>query len=374
MITSIFSSYATNIIVNEIINLFINENMKFTHLYIPTEFNYKIHLISGFEHCFSELEFLRCDLDNNNQNILKELARICKSIKNLGFRPSDSNIEINSIIKLIESQKELNSLCYLAYKVNESFRTSLEKSLIKHVNTLQYLEINDIPITKFLSYLNLISIELDGSGRATCWKNLEDVTLPHLKFLKAKYIPYEYLAKLIENTKGTLNEISIYSLRLNESNNERLIEAIARNCLNLKYLTLVLRNRDITGLEKLLINCQYLNGLVIIPSLEESLFFWIKVFGMLIQFSPIGLFKFKFYVLHINSFSQLQFLNLFFDKWKGRHPMLFQTVQMHINHSKLLEKVFKKIKKYKAEGIVKTYENDLHGNNYEEFEWIKKRI
>src|ERR1043165_800646 len=46
---------------NEIFNLFINENTKFTHLYIPREFDFQLHLIPGAKCCFSELEFLHCN-------------------------------------------------------------------------------------------------------------------------------------------------------------------------------------------------------------------------------------------------------------------------------------------------------------------------
>ncbi|GBC18910.2 hypothetical protein GLOIN_2v1878750 [Rhizophagus irregularis DAOM 181602=DAOM 197198] len=314
--------------------------MKFTHLYIPKQFYYKIHLISGFDYCFSGLKFLQFDLDNNNQNILEGLVRISNSIKNLEFIFYDSGTDMNGIIKLIEAQKELCNVYYFVYHRDRLFRISFEESLIKHADTIQYLKIDDKPITKLLSYLvNLISIEMDDPFYNTCWNHLENISLPNLKFLKAKRIPLRYLAKLIENTKGKLCEISINSLRYNDFNYEELIQVIIKNCLNLKYLTLVFRNGDIMELEKLLINCQYLNGLIIVTN---------------------------------KTLSQLDSLNLFFEKWKGRYPMLLQTVPMysHIN----LEKYFDIIEKYKSEGIIKKYDNDLYGNTYDEFEWIKERF
>src|SRR5581483_445633 len=48
------------IVRNVILNLLINENARFTHLYIPPRFNLQIHLIPGSERCFSELKFLQC--------------------------------------------------------------------------------------------------------------------------------------------------------------------------------------------------------------------------------------------------------------------------------------------------------------------------
>ncbi|PKC62534.1 hypothetical protein RhiirA1_465005 [Rhizophagus irregularis] len=375
MINSIFNINDNNnfIIINEIFNLFINENMKFTHLYIPKQFYYKIHLISGFDYCFSGLKFLQFDLDNNNQNILEGLVRISNSIKNLEFIFYDSGTDMNGIIKLIEAQKELCNVYYFVYHRDRLFRISFEESLIKHADTIQYLKIDDKPITKLLSYLvNLISIEMDDPFYNTCWNHLENISLPNLKFLKAKRIPLRYLAKLIENTKGKLCEISINSLRYNDFNYEELIQVIIKNCLNLKYLTLVFRNGDIMELEKLLINCQYLNGLIIVTNKFDLVFDWNKLFEILIKNSPISLFKFKFYFYRYRTLSQLDSLNLFFEKWKGRYPMLLQTVPMysHIN----LEKYFDIIEKYKSEGIIKKYDNDLYGNTYDEFEWIKERF
>jgi hypothetical protein len=359
--------------MNEIIKLFINENMRFTHLYIPNQFNYKIYDIPGFEYCFSGLEFLRCDLDNIDNQILEGLTRISKTIKNLEFGSSNNNTEMSGIIKLIEVQKKLNNVYYLTYQRNETLCKSLEESLIKHVDTIKYLKINGEPITKILLYFNnLISLEMDDSICNTSWKHLENVILPNLKFLKAKRIPSKYLAKLIENTNGKLNEISINLLRYYDTNYKVLIQAISQNCPKLQYLMLMFKNRDIIELEKLLINCQNLNGLIIVANKFDIEFDWSKLFEILTKSSPICLFKFKFYFYRYRTLSRLDSLNLLFDNWKGRHPMLLQTVPMysHIN----LEKYFNLIEKYKEEGIVKKYENVLYGNTYDEFEWIKKRF
>src|SRR6266480_7472818 len=43
---------------SEILKLLINENTKFTHIHMNIPLlNYQVHLISGAEHCFSELKF-----------------------------------------------------------------------------------------------------------------------------------------------------------------------------------------------------------------------------------------------------------------------------------------------------------------------------
>ena len=54
-------------IEKEIFNIFfINGNTKFTHLYIPYQFDYQIHLMPGVKHCFSELKFLSCNTSIND--------------------------------------------------------------------------------------------------------------------------------------------------------------------------------------------------------------------------------------------------------------------------------------------------------------------
>ncbi|GES93940.1 hypothetical protein GLOIN_2v1878750 [Rhizophagus clarus] len=360
------------IILKEVINLFINENMKFTHLYLPNQFDYKIHLISGFKYCFLELEFLQYDLYHNNQDVLEELAKLSKSIKNLEIRSHHNNDDtrMSGIIKLIEAQKELR---YLSYKnCDKLLRKSIEESLIKHADTLHYLKIDNEPITKFLSYLvNLVSLELDGPGFSIHWKLLEDVSLPHLKLLKAKEICSKHLEKLIESTNGKLNEVSIHSFRYYDSNNDEIIQTIIKNCPNLKYLMLMLKNKDIIKFEELLTNCQYLNGLNLVMNRFDLKFDWNKFFEILTKSSPIGLFKFKFYFCRYRTLFSLESMNLFFDKWKGRRPMLLQTLPIYDYLG--FKKYFDLIEKYKAEGVVKRYENVTYGNTYETFEWIKKR-
>src|SRR5947208_781746 len=67
------------IIKNEIYNLFINKNTKFTHLYIPQQFDYQIHHIPGAKQCFSEIMFLSFNTRINDK-VLNGLVEICQSI------------------------------------------------------------------------------------------------------------------------------------------------------------------------------------------------------------------------------------------------------------------------------------------------------
>jgi hypothetical protein len=87
--------------VKHMFKLFINENMNFTHLYLPRQFYYQIHLT---EQCFLGIEFFRCSVSIDD-DVLNGLTKICKSIKELKLF-----IEVNNnnygIIVLIKVQKK----------------------------------------------------------------------------------------------------------------------------------------------------------------------------------------------------------------------------------------------------------------------------
>ncbi|GES99126.1 hypothetical protein GLOIN_2v1681949 [Rhizophagus clarus] len=69
-----------NIIMNQLLKLFINKNTKFISLFIPYSFNYyQIHNISWAEQCFSSLKFLYCH--DKVKNIVEGLSTITSSIK-----------------------------------------------------------------------------------------------------------------------------------------------------------------------------------------------------------------------------------------------------------------------------------------------------
>ncbi|CAG8649139.1 16924_t:CDS:2 [Rhizophagus irregularis] len=310
--------------------LFINENTKFTHLYIPQKFDYKIQNIPGAKHCFSEIGFLSCNT-NINDEVLNGLTKFCKLIKELELFIQDDNNNYE-IIKLIETPKKLFSIKFITkchYKTDEPFCEILENSLIKHANIIQHFTTTNIPVTKTLtSFVNLKRLELDDNFnelKACNW--LERLSFPFLQVLKARRVPIKVIIILIENSRGYLNEINIDYVSHDENNNKRIIQAIYQNCTYLKYLKLVIRNSNILELEKLLINCQYLNDSI----------------------------------------------KLFLDNWKGRHPILLQTTPLYCSSNYCLNNI-DFMERYKAEGIVENYENVSYGQTFDDFEWIQKKV
>ncbi|CAG8691420.1 13512_t:CDS:2 [Rhizophagus irregularis] len=231
--TIIDKKYGIPIVESVILNLFIKENRKFTHLYIPHRFDHQIHLIPDAKCCFLELQFLCCHTTIDD-NILNGLTEICKSIKELELFIGWTNNKYG-IIKLIENQKELSDirLNYYYSSNNESFFKILITSLIKFSNNIQY----------FTS---------------------KSLSLPFFQVFGAVEISAKSLTSLIENTSGNLIEIKIGDTAYNGFFNKRIIQAIYLNCPNLRYLKLFVENNNILEFEKLLINCKYLNGLFIL--------------------------------------------------------------------------------------------------------------
>jgi hypothetical protein len=356
-----------------ILELFINENTNFIHLSIPQTLDYQLLQITGVESCFSELESFHCN-DTTDNNVLMGLAGICKSIKKLAFDNWFYYTDSSGIIKLIDVQKKLNDVSF-AYPMqterNDLFNKTLEKSLIKHVDTIQYLRLDWKPNTKILSHLvNLLSLEINiyhfiNSDEAN---HLENLSLPNLKILRTQRVPSKILINLIENTIGNLFEISVLC---DGSNNERLLQAIYQNCPNLRYLklSLVTKLNTLTSeFENLLIHCRFLYGLIIDLYDTFSAFGWNELFEILSKSSPINLNRFKFSSYKL---IKLEHLKLFFDNWGDKNPMLLKISNKNYTTSlKAKEQLENLTEEYITKGIIKKYFIGNSRNIHEEFEWI----
>src|SRR5579871_2969608 len=102
-----------------------------------------------------------------------------------------------------------------------------------------------------------------------------------------------------------------------------------------------------------------LDGLVfeVGPSVDVD---WNSIFEVLSKSSPVNLFKFKINTIKSVVPSNFDF---FFKNWKNgaRKPMILKTVQVLPIQREL-------IGRYKSEGVIQFYENNL--TDLEEFEWI----
>ncbi|PKC11078.1 hypothetical protein RhiirA5_497968 [Rhizophagus irregularis] len=337
------------IIMNEILKLFFNENRKFTHLYIPKNFDYQIYHIPGARRHLSEIEFLSCNTSMND-NILIGLIDICKSIKELEL---SIDVDNYGIIKLIKTREKLISLSLLeSYYINKSpFDKIIENSLATHTNTLQNFKINRRP-TKIPSFINLKVLELEDRYFGE-WNCLENLSLPFLQILRTSFISIKPLTNLIKNTNRSLIEIKIDGVIHDEIGNKNIIQAIYKNCPKLKYLKLMFRNCNILELENLLTNCQHLKVLSFV--INDIVFEWENLFKILIKLSPNDLFKFKFHSFDYELKPKLEFLKLFFNNWKGKRPIF-----LNFNNAKEIEYW---LHKYETEGMIKNCD-DIELENY----------
>ncbi|CAG8742008.1 hypothetical protein GLOIN_2v1790183 [Rhizophagus irregularis DAOM 181602=DAOM 197198] len=367
-----------NIMRNEILNLLINRNSSYTHLYIHSEFDYQLYNNPGVKDCFLRLQHVSCG-DNTKQHILEGLASICKSIKSLRIDIVMTDKNSNpGLIKLIEAQNNLNVVNFDRCRndnSNEIYRKTLEESLIKNADTIQNLTIKWKPITNMLLHLvNLISLDINLSfGNPLNHSfdiNLENVNLPFLKILRTHRVPSRNLVSLVENTNGSLIEINARNANLSG----KFIQAICNNCPKIEYLRLSIKD-NISELGKLLISCKCLKGLYIFTdALDESN--WDELIDTLIQFSPINLYKFKFTSIKNLKLESLKF---FLDNWEKRHSMLLQIVLKESlsmfmgslgREQKQQQQQKNLLEEYKGKGIIKNYH---FSGEFEDFEWIQKK-
>ncbi|PKY53794.1 hypothetical protein RhiirA4_409340 [Rhizophagus irregularis] len=206
--------------------------------------------------------------------------------------------------------------------------------------------------------------------------HLEKVSLPYLKFLKAKSISSNILTNIIENTKGYLIEITI----LHQTEDDgKLIQKIYQNCPKLNYLRLSLYNSDISEFQNLLKSCQFLIGIEIVDVSVE----WNELFDVLAKFSPTSLFKFKFSAEYFIWEHKLESLKSFLDTWKDRPSMLLQIsitglrgfascrIPWQHHQQEPRQRLEALLRRYRTYGVIKRYE--IGGIDFEDFEWIQKR-
>jgi hypothetical protein len=282
--------------------------------------------------------------------------------------------DTSGIVRLIEAQKNLNEIrifCSYSFQNDNDNQSRIEKSLIKNAASIQNLELGWKPIIKeFFSYfVNLKSLKMNADENENpYWCQ---VSLPALETLKTRSVSPKFLTRLIiENTSGQLTTLSIFYEIIFYAHFDtiKLIQAIYKNCLNLRFLKIPIESCDIPEFEKLLINCQYLDGLYILDARQFS---YDELFNILTKSSPISLFKFKF-IFNEKYGDRFKSLKLFLDNWKNRYPMLLQIILVNYLYQQQEEqKITDLVEEYKVKGIVKKF--DINLCSIDEFKWIQEK-
>lgn len=225
-------------------------------------------------------------------------------------------------------------------------------------------------ITKFLLYfVNLKSLVMEDN----IMENYPDwcqMSLPVLKALRTSYIPANFLVRLIESTSGYLTTISIFCevILYKGADTGRLIQAIYQNCPNLRYLKTPIKNCNFPEFKRLLINCQDLNGLIII---DEKRLNYEELFNILTESSPKSLFKFKF-IFNEKFGNKLTSLKSIFNNWKDRKPILLQIDLVNRFTQQEEQEMKDIIEKYKAKEIIKRFDLNVVYDDIKEFEWVQE--
>ena len=316
-IISIGSSLTHNqfLLQQEIYSLFMRKFPEIKYLDMRS-IEHQIFYFPKAKTCLGSLVELKCDV-SIDPVYFYGLAYICKDIQRFiiinNINPN-INVNIDGIVKLIESQKNLK---YFGWKDDFirnrgfddfDFKVIYEKTFLaleKNVDTLNHLVISfhfhdflyiPIPInlSKFHKLktleINAPSYEVEGQLRKSVYQNLEVLQIDD-------YIDYNAVKYVIKNSGGHFRKILIegyFDLNDWEDDDPRMIY---ENCPLIEYLPFIFSSSNFIEFEKLLKTCQKLKGLSIsmvnmneengFNSNEEKLLsYGEKLSKALIQFAP----------------------------------------------------------------------------------------
>ncbi|RIA99407.1 hypothetical protein C1645_811429 [Glomus cerebriforme] len=380
----IFGDY----LIEEIYKLFISKctSLKFLDV---TRINYPIYNYPGAENSLSYLNELHCKSDDD-PTLFYGLSQYCKHIKKFYIEHKFPN---PGLAKLIEIQRNVK---YISININDDeYDTDdndklinlqnkyqfIGQSIIKHAYNIIYLSIiidKDIVFFNNLlpKLINLKSLSLDGYlfNKFDEQLNFSSSYYPKLQVLKLNSIYYSTAIKIIKKTDENCQIIWIENMKIDSKDDFRqFIQIIFQYCPNLKYVKIVLMEQDLENFKKLLINCEYLEGIYIEIGGQYSIT-WpnYRLFDILIKYSPITLYKIQFHYHKLD----MVYLEFFFGKWKGRkslHLYLCETYKRsnlfsyHIN-----KRLIELIEKYKNENVIKNYEINKEFRFIEDYEEFNK--
>ncbi|CAG8648253.1 10602_t:CDS:2 [Funneliformis caledonium] len=287
-----------------------------------------------------------------------------------GIKKSDKEafkwIKMAAVTNNPNAQFILEQMCAKGEGVKQKEIEFREIALKKQWHTLIHFSIDNLCFnpTIFPIFKNLQKLEITEKKHVCLnkgyYRNLSKSKYSNLQILITKNITHNIVEKIIEKTNGYLWKIDITNDMHEKIDHENFIKIIYQHCPNIKLINILIHeNKNLLELEQLLLNCQYLEGIVIeSPPIYRSLDERIngnELLEIITRSAPIGLHKIKVYK---NLEISLNSLITFFDNWRGRMPLYFHTI---MSYSKLNKDYLDIIEKYEKEGILKEYK-DL--NNY----------
>jgi hypothetical protein len=330
--------------------------------YSTHHLKHPLHIFPGAENCLSRLYELRCSA-RNDQSFFYGLAQICDSINKFVI---EDLIDNPGLARLIRVQKKIQVIDFDHQSDEDDYDSFLQDDLKRIGTALKFHAINLRELSlDFCSKNSFISFILENSNnlqKLALSKNIpnerinENIIIrtsccPKLHTLLLYFVSISLAIKIIEKVQGNLYKIGIYFVTYDIENTGNFIKTIYKNCLNIEYVTIIMKNCDFNELENLLIKCHHLKGIIFESAYEGEDINMVngnKLLNLLIDKSPKNLFKIGFY---FNWNFDYNSLDSFFSNWIGRNSLLLETGEKNnflLNYPGLIEK-------YKSIGIIKSY-------------------
>ncbi|PKY47725.1 hypothetical protein RhiirA4_544158 [Rhizophagus irregularis] len=351
----------------ELFKLFMNNCSSLNYLdifYSTHHLKHQLQNFPGAENCLSRLYELRCNA-RNDQSFFYGLAQICDSINKFII---EDLIDNPGLARLIKVQKKIQVVDFDHQSDEDDDEKFLQDDLKRigtalkfHAINLRELSLDFCSKNSFISYILENSINLQKLALSKNIPNeiineniiIRNPCCPKLHTLLLYFVSISLAIKIIEKVQGNLCKIGIYFVTYDIENSGNFIKTIYQNCLNIEYVTIIMKNSDFDELENLLIKCHHLKG-IIFESIYEgediNMVDGNKLLNLLIKKSSNNLFKLGFY---FNWKFDYNTLDSFFSNWKGRKSLLLETGEKNnflLNYPGL-------IKKYESNGVIKSYKH-----------------
>ncbi|GBB98243.1 hypothetical protein RclHR1_03180008 [Rhizophagus clarus] len=333
----------------EIYKLFISQCKNIKELIWRT--SQHLALFPGALTCFSQLYSLNIDLHYVNSDNLYEMAQICK---NLGELVIDNCSQDNpGLIFLIDIQRNLKSVSF-NFLIKKGTCEGLSNAIARKgcaINNLSLDNSIDIISHSFLTslinlkYLTIYDDCESIEGIKEFHKFLANSRLPNLQFLSIEIdlLCFKELATLIENTKGNISCISVYTYNKSVESTGMLLKAIYNHCPKIENLATYIVPSDLIYVKSLVMNCRNLINLsLILKNLNEDGDVGDELLDILTKFSSK-------YLAHIRISGvwnySIDAFEKYFESYRGRKLFSFYIYEypkgsITTEHAKIVRKYF----------------------------------
>ncbi|GES74632.1 hypothetical protein GLOIN_2v1876445 [Rhizophagus clarus] len=356
----------TNIVVQEICKMFMDQISSLKKLVLPNQYNMpNLALNPGSKDCLKNLSELRC-YSNISSETFYQLSRICQNISLLNISHGSPFIP-DGLADLISNQKNLKHFILGQYIKNAN-TSSLIKKLPSTLIKLNLCDFNYISLSFIAELSNLQELRFSFEYKEDFidFEKLSYVNFSQLQILKFQYSHpnSELLIRFLENNGKNLKEFY-----LSKSNN-MINLSISKFCTNLRKLSAGFKNDELENLKMILKSCKNLKCIEIFCGgklLNEK-----EALEVIVNHSHENISKIILHHYYCRQSAKLlpKKLESIIVKWANCVPQRLLSLEIFTN-KKCKESLDKNkenmkiIKKYIKLGIIKNF--IIRGFNYDEF-------